>query len=182
MPPHRFDGPRPSIPEPRPVLLRAVRDFVQEASRCAGVRRIALLGSLATDKPVPKDADLLVTIDPTMDLAELARIGRRLKGRTQRINLAADIFLAGEAGRYLGRICGYRECFPRVQCEARHCGRRQHLNDDLDVVTLSNETIAAPPVDLWPSVVRRRALPSDVERLLLTELEHRATPRTGDLA
>jgi hypothetical protein len=27
-----------------------------------GVLRIALLGSLATDKPLPKDADVLVTI------------------------------------------------------------------------------------------------------------------------
>jgi len=63
----------------------------------------------------------------------------------------ADIFLADVTGRYLGRIC-QRECHPRVACLAQHCGRREHLNDDLHVVTLSKELIAAPPVDLWPTV------------------------------
>jgi hypothetical protein len=43
--------------------------------------RIALLGSLATEKPVPKDADVLVTIDAAMDLGPLARLGRGLQGR-----------------------------------------------------------------------------------------------------
>jgi hypothetical protein len=152
------------------VLLRAMREFVLAASGCAGVRRIALAGSLATDKPIPKDADVIVMIDPGMDLTGLARAGRRLRGRAQSINLGADIFLADDKARYLDRICGYRECHPRVLCRARHCGRRQHLNDDLDVVTLSRELLALPPVDLWPSVVRRLMVPRDVERLLLTEL------------
>jgi hypothetical protein len=52
----------------------------------------------------------------------------------------ADIFLADVTGRYLGRIC-QRECHPRVACLAQHCGRREHLNDDLHVVTLSKEII-----------------------------------------
>jgi len=167
----RPHGPTPSVAEPRQVLLRAVREFVQAASECTGVRRIALVGSLATDKAIPKDADVIVTIDAAMDLTELARAGRRLKGRAQNINLGADIFLADDNGRYLGRICHYRECHPRALCRARHCGRRQHLNDDLDIVTLSEELLAAPPVDLWPNVVRRSTMPFDVETLLLTELE-----------
>jgi hypothetical protein len=163
--------PTPSIAEPRPALLAAVRAFVQAAAGCAGVQRIALVGSLATDKPVPKDADVLVTIDAAMDLTALARAGRRLKGQAQTINLGADIFLADQDGCYLGRICHYRECHPRVLCRARHCGRRQHLNDDLDVVTLSQDLLAAPPVDLWPTIVRRLALPPDVEASLLAEPE-----------
>ena len=48
--------PTPSVPEPRPVLLAAVRDFVREAIGCAGVLRVSLVGSLTTNKPVPKDA------------------------------------------------------------------------------------------------------------------------------
>jgi hypothetical protein len=151
------------------VLLLAVRDFVREAIACAGVRRIALVGSLATAKAIPHDADVLVTIDGAIDLTELARASRRLKGRAQAINLGADIFLADEDGRYLGRICHYRECHPRVLCRARHCGERDHLNDDLDVLTLAQELIAAPPLELWPAVLRRRAMPPDVEDLLLTE-------------
>jgi hypothetical protein len=58
-----------------------------------------------------------------------------------------------------------------VACLAQHCGRCEHLNDDLHVVTLSKELLAAPPVDLWPNVIRRLTVPADVEALLLTELE-----------
>jgi hypothetical protein len=164
-------GPASSVAEPRRPLLLAVRSFVRDARDCPGVLRIALVGSLTTAKANPKDADVLVTIAGTMDLTKLARAGRRLKGLAQTINLGADIFLADEGGRYLGRICHYRECHPRRACLAEHCGRRESLNDDLHVVTLSNELIAAPPVDLWPKVVRRVMVPPDVVAILLTELE-----------
>ena len=165
-------GPTPSVAEPRRPLLLAVRSFVQAARDCPGVLRIALVGSLTTAKAMPKDADVLVTIDGAMDLAQLARAGRRLKGNAQTINLSADIFLADDGGRYLGRICHYRECRPRRACLAEHCGRRDYLNDDLRVVTLSNELLAAPPIELWPNIVRRVMVPPDVEAILLTELEH----------
>ena len=56
------------------------------------------MGSLVTSKAIPKDADVLVTINATMDLGELARAGRRLKGSAQTINLGADIFLADMTG------------------------------------------------------------------------------------
>jgi len=87
------------------------------------------------------------------------------------VNLGADIFLANEDGCYVGRICHYRKCFPRVACLAQNCGRCEHLNDDLQVVSLSKELIAARPVTLWPNVVRRVIVPPDVEALLLTDLE-----------
>jgi hypothetical protein len=161
----------PSVAEPRQVLLFAVRSFVRATRLCPGVLRLALMGSLATDKAIPKDADVLVTIDGAMDLSDLARAARRLKGAAQTINLGADIFLADTAGSYVGRICHYRECHPRAACLAQHCGHRPHLNDDLHVVTLSKELIAAPPVDLWPKVIRRLTMPPDVEALLLSELE-----------
>jgi hypothetical protein len=142
---------------------------VRAARDCQGVLRIALVGSLTTTKAIPKDADILVTIDGGMDLTRLARAGRRLKGLAQTINLGADIFLANERGEYLGRICHYRECHPRATCRAQHCGRREHLNDDLHVVTLSKELLTAPPVVLWPNIIRRITVPPDVEALLLTE-------------
>jgi hypothetical protein len=106
-----------------------------------------------------------------MELTELARISRQLMGSAQTINLGADIFLADATGRYLGRICHYRECHPRVRCLAQHCGQKDHLNDDLHVVTLSQELITSSSVDLWPKVARRVAVPADVENLLLTKLE-----------
>ncbi|MGH6816021.1 MAG: hypothetical protein ACREC6_09970 [Hyphomicrobiaceae bacterium] len=160
--------PDPGIPHPRPLLLLAVLDFVHAAREIPGVLRIALIGSLTSTKPVPKDADVLVWIGNDIDIPLLARHGRRLKGATQTINLGADIFLADENGRYIGRICSYRECHPRVACLARHCGR--HIKDDLQVVKLSRDPIAAPPVELWPRIVRRTRLPTDVEKILLAEL------------
>lgn len=163
--------PSPSVPDPRRHLLVAVAAFVRSARDCGGVKRIALIGSLTTTKAIPHDADVLVTIDDAVDFDRLATAGRRLKGAGQTINLGADIFLAGESGDYLGRICHYRECHPRALCRAQHCGRRNHLNDDLHDLTLPRELIAAPPLELWPRVVRRLTVPADVEALLLADLE-----------
>jgi hypothetical protein len=166
-----FDG----VParEVRAPLLKATLQFVRAARRCTGVVRIALIGSLTTSKATPKDTDLLVTIEYPMDLAELARVGRRLQGGLQSRNLGGDIFLADETGTYLGRACTYRECRPRVACRARHCGRNPHLNDDLHVVTLNCDLVANPPVVLWPRVVRNTRVPTDVETLLLDKIEDR---------
>jgi len=169
--PMRRFVPHPSVPDPRRRLLVAVLAFVRAARFSPGVRRIALLGSLATEKPIPKDADVLVSIDPGLDLDALATLGRRLKGGAQTINLGADIFLCGADGAYLGRVCHYRECHWRVACQAPHCGQRQHLCDDFQVVTLSGAVIAAPPIDLWPHVAARCPVPADVQALLLAELE-----------
>jgi Family of unknown function (DUF6932) len=168
--------PQPSVSDPRRRLFTAMLAFVREAKSLPGVLRIALVGSLATEKPVPKDADVLVSIDAGMDLSPLARIGRRLKGTAQQINLGGDVFLADQQGHYIGRICHYRECHARVLCRAQHCGGRQHLNDDFHIVTLATELIAAPPIDLWPSVVRRVVVPMDTEALLLAELEKERSP------
>ena len=168
---HRPRDALPTVAEPRRPLLLGAYSFVRAARLCPGVRRIALLGSLATAKAIPKDVDLLVTIEWAMDLTQLARAGRRLKELAQTINLGADIFLADTAGHYLGRICHYRECHPRVACRAQHCGLRTHLNDDLQLVTLSKDLLASPPIELWPKVIRRLAVPEDLEEILLTKLE-----------
>ena len=87
-------APSPSVAEPRRPLLLAVLAFVLAARACPGVQRISLLGSILTAKAIPKDVDVLVTIDAAMDLTRLARSGRRLMGQAQTINLGADIFLA----------------------------------------------------------------------------------------
>jgi hypothetical protein len=146
-----------------------VRRFVMQARRIPGVRRISLVGSLATTKQNPKDADLLIWIDDEADLTALATAGRQLKGKAQSRNSGADIFLASPKGTYLGRICHYRECRPgiRMSCRALHCGGRAYLCDDLDVLKLRPHLIQAPPVDLWPTVVVRTAVPNDIEELIL---------------
>lgn len=160
---------RPS--EVRSTLLELTAEFVVLARSCLGVTRIALLGSILSTKPRPKDIDVLVSVSSNVQLSRLAKVGRRLKGSAQaRLNSGADVFLADDVGRYIGRICHYRDCHPRVLCHARHCGAVQHLADDLDVVMLPAELIAAPPVELWPQLVARVTVPDDVERLLLAPL------------
>ena len=149
-------------------LLEAAARFARAASEIPGVRTISLLGSVTTNRPNPKDIDLLVTITEHANVAALAAHGRRLQGAAQQLNLGADIFLADESGNYLGRTCPWRDCRPgvRMACDAQHCGRRPHLHDDLETIRLSPETIQAPPVTLWPAVVRRCSLPADVERIV----------------
>lgn len=156
----------------RDFLLSEIRSFVNSVRNHPGVQRIALVGSLATDKGNPKDADVLVTVDDDADLTPLATAGRRLKGHAQSRNNGADIFLADPSGNYIGRICHWRRCYPgvRASCDARHCGKRPFLHDDLDDVTLDASSIKSPPLELWPKIVRRVQLPSDVETQLIQQL------------
>ena len=154
----------------RGTLLRLCLQFVRAARKMPHIHRIALVGSLPTPKPRPKDADVLVTIGREMDLDALAVLGRRFQGRAQGINSTADVFLSEMDGRYIGRVCQYRECHPRVRCRARHCGMRPHLNDDLDVVMLAPELVASPPVVVHPVVTFAADVPKDVEELLLAPL------------
>jgi len=157
--------------EIRATLLELTREFVVAARRTPGVLRIAVLGSLLTAKPRPKDADVLVTIADGVSLGALGKLGRRLKGSAQgKLNSGADVFLANRSAQYIGRICHYRQCHPRVLCHARHCGAVPHLADDLDVVNLSPELVIAPPLEVFPEIVARVPIPSDVERLLIAPL------------
>ena len=157
----------------RDILLAEVRQFVERARACPGVRRIALVGSLTTFKTDPKDADVLITVNDDADLTPLATLGRRLKGHAQSRNRGGDIFLADPSGNYIGRICHWRECYrgKRMSCDAQHCGRRAFLHDDLDDVTLDASLIKTPPLELWPKIVRRVELPGDVETQLIRAIE-----------
>ena len=95
----------------RQKLITAALDFAGKASMLDGVQQIALIGSITTHKPDPKDVDLLVTVNlDTVDLPALAKLCRQLKGSLQQINSGADIFLLDTHGKYIGRICHYREC------------------------------------------------------------------------
>jgi hypothetical protein len=58
-----------------------------------------------------------------------------------------------------------------VACRARSCGLRQHLNDDLHIVALSPTLVGAPPIDQWPSIVARCAVPTDTHALLVAQLD-----------
>lgn len=154
----------PIDPAVRALLIAQAFRFVDAVRSLPGIERIALVGSLTTDKPDPKDADLLVTVADDLDLTALAAESRRLKGRAQTKNRGADIFLANPAGQYIGRICHWRQCAPgiRMSCDARHCGRRMYLHDDLHAVCLSDSLVSIPPIQLWPRVEFRGDVPADL--------------------
>jgi hypothetical protein len=163
------------LPPIRAYLLAGVKAFTQAACQVSGVTRIALIGSLTTDKPDPKDADLLVTITDDADLTLLAAQGRKLLGHCQSRGSGGEVFLANPSGDYLGRLCPWKRCGPgiRASCDALHCGRRHYLHDDLDVIRLPQSLIAAPPIELWPQALTRVTVPADVEAGLLAPLRQK---------
>ena len=89
-----------SIPSRAP-LLKAVLRFVRGARICQGVLRMALIGSLTTAKPLPKDADVLVTIEDGLDLTPLARAAPALEG-----NGAANEPMRRDISRSTSVECG----------------------------------------------------------------------------
>ncbi len=149
----------------RAKLLTFAAEFVVRARALDGVERIAVIGSIVTPKTDPKDIDFLLTVSDTCDLAPLARFARRMAGRAQGLNHSAEVFLASARGEYLGRVCRWRDCRPgvRASCDAMHCGRRPHLHDDFADVRLPQPLLKAPPLQLWPELVVRVALPPDVQ-------------------
>lgn len=173
--------PEPDRLDPRPKMIEESLGFTRKARQLPGVLRIALIGSLVTDKAGPKDVDLLVTVADDMDLEPLAALGRKLQGRMQNISRGGEVFLADPRGAYLGRTCPWRECRPgiRMSCDALHCGRRPYLHDDLQVVKLDAALVVAPPVELWPEVKARVPVPDDLERGLLEPLRADAVKTRG---
>ena len=71
------------------------------------------------------------------------------------------------------RGCGlifHRRSNIRRACEALHCGRRQFLYGDLQVVNLAAELVRHPPLEVFPEIIRRGAFPDDVEAILVDGL------------
>jgi len=120
-----------------------------------------------TDKASPKDADVLVTVKDDAKFELLSQLGRKLKGAAQTRNLGADIFLASDSGAYVGRTCSYRECHFRRACRGTQCGSGRWICNDLAIICLPDGLIAEPPLELWPNLVARTALPADTFRMLV---------------
>lgn len=162
----------PPLPELRKIMFAEVCWFVRIARDLPGLQRIALIGSLASEKEFPKDIDLLVTITDDCDLARLATLGRQLAGHMVAHNAGAEIFLASPDGEYLGRTCPWKKCGPgiRASCDALSCGRRRYLHDDLETIQLSKTLIEQPPVQLWPETAAVSDCPSDVLEQLVQPL------------
>ncbi len=165
----------PSLPDKRADLLRAVLVFVRRARALPGVRRISLVGSLATSKRIPKDVDLLVEVEDGAPLSELAAAKRRLQGAVMKTGdgCGTDVFLCDPQGNYLGRICPWKSCAPGIRqgCEADHCAARTYLYDDLSRFRLDPSVISEPALRLWPETGSHGELPNDVRELLAAPLQ-----------
>ncbi len=176
--------PRPSIDEPREHLLKGGVTFIERASAIPGIQRIAMVGSMTTDKKIPKDIDFLVTVNESIDFKDLAEAGRQLQGYAHRINLTADIFITNSDGIYIGRTCNYKEPFLRRDCQGKVCGHfllmdedipavlqafnsLLHLCSDTEMIKFTKEEIDKPPLIIWPEIVRNAPIPEDVENILL---------------
>ena len=159
--------------EIRQKLLDEALCFTQMACQLPNVTRIALIGSLTTDKLDPKDVDMLVTVTDGSDLTELATLGRKLSGHCQQMNRGGEIFLADERNNYLGRICPWKTCAPgiRSRCDALNCGKRPFLHDDFGDIKLHKSLITKPPVGLWPQIVTRVPIPDDLYERVLQKIE-----------
>lgn len=162
----------------RQLLIEETMIFAGKAIARHGVLKVALIGSLATDKANPKDTDLIVTISDDIDLKSFARISRSLQGRSQGFNRWADIFLVDESGEYLGRTCPWKECRAgiRASCQALHCGWRPHLHDDLQNIKLEQNTIKYPAVELWPNLIVRVRIPDDL-KIALEQFQREHLPQ-----
>jgi len=153
-----------SEPDIRAFLLTEAFRFIDRVTVLPGIMRIAMIGSLTTTKPSPKDADILVTVDDDADLTALAAAAQSLNGAAQSRNKGADVFLANPSGQYIGRLCHWRKCGPgiRASCDAHHCGQRHYLHDDLDDINLDPTLISEPLIEVWPAVVCRTEVPADL--------------------
>ena len=148
----------------RAFLIAEAFRFINRVIVMPGIRRVAIIGSLVSTKADPKDVDILITVNDDANLTALATAARKLKGIAQSRNKGADIFLANLSGMYIGRICHWRECGTRIRatCDAHHCGQRHFLHDDFNDINLNSRLVLEPPVDVWPTVIYRTAVASDL--------------------
>ncbi len=160
---------QPSDNDVRWFLLTEAFRFIDRVVAIPGLRRIAMVGSLISSKVDPNDIDILITVDDEADLSILAAAARKLKGAAQTKNKGADVFLANPAGQYIGRICHWRNCGPgiRASCDARNCGRRHYLHDDLDDINLNPLLVKEPPLEIWPVVIYRQSIAQDLLSFLV---------------
>ncbi len=160
------------IDQYRDNLIQLVYEFYISCLKINEVKRIALVGSILTQKEKPRDVDLLLTIPDDLDLTRLAKISRVLQGKSGQLGGGADVFVANLRNEYLGRICIWKVCKfgVRMRCDADNCGRREYLHDDLSVIKLPKELIDSPSLILFPKIVCNVIIPLDVEEGLINKI------------
>ena len=156
----------------RENIIQLVYEFFVSCLKINSVKRIAIIGSILTQKEKPNDVDLLLTIPDDLELNRLAKFCRVLQGKSGQIGGGADVFVVNLNNKYLGRICIWKVCKfgVRMRCDADNCGKREYLHDDLSVIKLSKELIDNPPLILFPKIIRNVSIPLDVEEGLINKI------------
>jgi predicted nucleotidyltransferase len=156
----------------RSVLLGAAKWLVDAVVNCHEIKKVALCGSICTNKEHPKDLDVLIYLKSDADIKPVAALKRKLQGQISRGRLGADVFLI-EDDKYIGRACYYKEPWCRVVCSnaGLRCDlKRLHLCDTSRTVTLKQELVDNPPVTIFPEFSTIVQLPQDLKEIFSTDL------------
>ncbi|WP_240414673.1 zinc-ribbon domain containing protein [Paenibacillus periandrae] len=105
--------------------MKAAQDLANKVKGLHSVQEIVLCGSMAAGDLYPSDLDMAVVLSAEDELPHLAKYCRQVSSTTH----AWEVFVFNTERKYLGRICHKRECPARYPCDAKDCGKKQHLRN-----------------------------------------------------
>ncbi len=130
----------------RTRIDQAVAKFITLVQHVEGVLEVALFGSVATEKAVPDDFDLMVFIK---DVQCIPAISSSIRSITSTFH-AHDVFLFDENRQYLGRVCHRKKCPAlSVECKVYGCGKVKYLQVIEGFTFQAKQALAQKPVPLW---------------------------------
>ena len=129
----------------RQRMLEGVGQFAQKLRRFSSVIEVGLAGTLASEDEYPNDIDAVVFLDGFNELPDIARAARQMAS----VCNSWEVFVFTVDFKYLGRICHYKECRPRVACADKRCGTYPHIYELADFVFDPNQFFSSPFHLFW---------------------------------
>lgn len=125
----------------------SIDKFVELASQIDSVIDISLFGSLAGKKRLAKDIDLMVFVEDTKCIDELALCKRKVHGRC---HCSLDVFVLTKKGELLGNICLRKKC-PALSddCRVPGCGEIKYIQQYVDFDFKATEAVKHGLKLLW---------------------------------
>lgn len=135
------------IEESRKAIRDSIDMFVELASQIDSVIDISLFGSLAGKKRLAKDIDLMVFVEDTKCIDELALFKRKVYGR---YHCSLDVFVLTKEGEFLGNICLRKKC-PTLSddCRVPGCGKIKYIQKYADFDFKASEAVKHGLKLLW---------------------------------
>jgi hypothetical protein len=171
----------------REQFLKGALDYVRALQQVHIVRSIALFGSLTTEKPDPKDVDLLIvltdtvklerlpkgnwvglddqaTFDALVSLNQTARGEKRRQLMQRKYQQIDELFVATSQYQYIGRLSLDYDSFPLRRDDGA-------INPKpLEILFRSSS------MNLWPSIQLSGQCPQDVFEHLIRALQEDGIP------